>query len=113
MRLTECRTISKMEKMYSLIASSNPSNWDGPIWGISNYLVWEGLVKYGFNAEAKELAEKTVVLFGKDFEKNETLHEYYDPESGEPILHPGFQDWNYLALNMLAWLENRPVISEF
>jgi putative isomerase len=107
------RTISKMEKMYSLIASSNPSNWDGPIWGISNYLVWEGLVKYGFNAEAKELAEKTVVLFGKDFEKNETLHEYYDPESGEPILHPGFQDWNYLALNMLAWLENRPVISEF
>ena len=38
---------------------------------------------------------------------------YKNPESGEPILHPGFQDWNYLALNMLAWLENRPVISEF
>jgi putative isomerase len=107
------RTLSKMEKMYSLIASSNPSNWDGPIWGISNYLVWEGLVKYGFKAEAKELAEKTVVLFGRDFKKTGTLHEYYDPESGEPILHPGFQDWNYLAINMLAWLEHRQVISEF
>ena len=107
------RSLSKMEKMYSLRASSNPSNWDGPIWGISNYLVWRGLVKYGFDKEAKELAEKTVVLFGKDFQKTGTLHEYYDPDNGYPILHPGFQDWNYLVLNMLAWLEHRQVIIEF
>ena len=107
------RTLSKMEKMYNLRASGNPSNWQGPIWGISNYLVWKGLVKYGFDKEAKELAAKTVVLFGRDLEKSGTLHEYYDPENGEPILHPDFQDWNYLVLNMLAWLENRQVISEF
>lgn len=107
------RTLSKMEKMYSLRASGNPSNWDGPIWGISNYLVWRGLVKYGYNKEAKKLAEKTVVLFGRDLQKTGTLHEYYDPENGEPILHPNFQDWNYLVLNMLDWLEHKPVISEF
>jgi putative isomerase len=107
------RTISKLEKMYNVRASSNPSNWQGPIWGVSNYLVWKGLVDYGFTEEAKEIAQKTVVLFGKDFTKNGTLHEYYDPDNGEPILHPGFQDWNYLVLNILAWLENRPVISGF
>ena len=31
-------------------------------------------------------------------------------------LHPnpkGFQNWNYLVLNMLAWLEGRNVIKEF
>ena len=48
------RTLSKMEKMYGLYASNNPSNWNGPIWGISNYVVFRGLVKYGFEAEARE-----------------------------------------------------------
>jgi putative isomerase len=107
------RTLSKMEKMYNLKASGNPSNWQGPIWGISNYLIWKGLVNYGLNNEAKELAIKTIILFGKDLEKTGTMHEYYNPENGEPILHPGFQNWNYLVLNMIAWLEGREMISEF
>lgn len=107
------RTLSKMEKMYNLKASGNPSSWLGPIWGISNYLTWKGLVKYGFDEEARELAAKTIVLFGRDFERFGVLHEYYQPENGEPILNPGFQDWNYLVLNMLAWIEDRPMIEEF
>ncbi|MDD4921745.1 MAG: trehalase family glycosidase [Bacteroidales bacterium] len=107
------RSLSKMEKMYSLKATGNPSSWLGPVWGISNYITWKGLVKYGFTKEAKELAAKTIVLFGKDFEKNGALHEYYQPENGEPILNKGFQNWNYLVLNMLAWMEGRPVVEEF
>lgn len=107
------RTLSKMEKMYSLRASANPSNWRGPIWGISNYMVFRGLVKYGYDAEAKELAAKTIRLFGKDFEKNDALHEYYEPETGVPLLGKGFQNWNYLVINMIAWLEGEEVVEEF
>ena len=107
------RTLSKLEKMYSVRASSNPSNWLGPIWGISNYMVYSGLVKYGFHTEAKELAFKTISLFGKDLEKNGALHEYYEPETGEPILNKGFQNWNYLVLNMIDWASGKPVIKEF
>jgi putative isomerase len=107
------RTLSKLEKMYSVRASNNPSNWLGPIWGISNYMVYKGLLKYNFTSEAKELAEKTIVLFGRDFENNGALHEYYEPETGEPILNKGFQNWNYLVMNMMAWLEERAVIAEF
>ncbi|WNH09155.1 MGH1-like glycoside hydrolase domain-containing protein [Thalassobellus suaedae] len=107
------RTLSKMEKMYSMRASANPSNWRGPIWGISNYMVFKGLKDYGFNIEAKELALKTVWLFGKDFETNGALHEYYEPETGEPLLNKGFQNWNYLVLNMIAWLEGNQVVEEF
>jgi putative isomerase len=107
------RTLSKMEKMYSMRASANPSNWRGPVWGISNYMVFRGLADYGYTDEARELAEKTVMLFGKDFEKNGALHEYYEPETGEPILNKGFQNWNYLVLNMVAWLEGNKVIKEF
>jgi hypothetical protein len=107
------RSLSKMEKMYSLRASGNPSNWLGPVWGISNYMVFKGLVKYGYTAEAREMAEKTILLFGKDFEANGALHEYYDPDSGLPILNKGFQNWNYLVLNMIAWYEGKPYVEEF
>ena len=107
------RTLSKLEKMYNVKASGNPSSWLGPIWGVSNYMTWKGLVNYGMDKEAKELAAKTVVLFGRDFERNGALHEYYLPENGEPVLNKGFQNWNFLVLNMLAWLEGRHVVSEF
>lgn len=107
------RTLSKLEKMYNLRATHNPSNWQGPIWGISNYMVFRGLVSYGFREEARRMADKTVTLFGNDLRSNGTLHEYYDPDSGAPIINPGFQNWNYLVLNMLAWLDGRPVVREF
>jgi len=99
--------------MYSVRASGNPSNWLGPIWGISNYLTYRGLLNYGYNQEAKELACKTIMLFGNDFKKNGALHEYYEPDSGEPILNKGFQNWNYLVLNMIDALTGGKTIEEF
>jgi putative isomerase len=107
------RTLSKLEKMYNVRGSGNPSLWTGPIWGVSNYLVFRGLVEYGFESDARELAEKTILLFGKDLERHGALHEYYLPESGEPVLNRGFQNWNYLVLNMAAWYEGRPFVTEY
>ena len=107
------RTLSRMEKMYNLRASGNPSSWLGPVWGISNYLVFRGLVRYGFADEARELAGKTIALFGSDLEKCGALHEYYQPENGAPLLNIGFQNWNYLVLNMICWLEGESVVEEF
>ncbi len=40
------------------------------------------------------------------------LHEFYEPDTGEPIVSKGFQNWNYLVMNMLAWQEGRPVVEE-
>lgn len=107
------RTLSRLEKMYDLRASNNPSNWLGPVWGISNYLVFRGLLRYGYLDDARELAEKTVRLFGHDLEANGSLHEYYNPDNGEPIITHGFQNWNFLVLNMIAFLEGRRAIAEF
>lgn len=107
------RTLSRQEKMYNLRASGNPSSWLGPIWGISNYLTFRGLLRYGYTADARQLAERTIALFGRDFARFGALHEYYQPENGEPILNRGFQNWNYLVLNMIAWLEGKPVVAEF
>ena len=107
------RTLSRLEKMYNIRATHNPSNWQGPIWGISNYMVFRGLADYGFQKEARQMAEKTITLFGTDLKNEGALHEYYNPETGAPIMNKGFQNWNYLVLNMLAWLEGRTVVHEF
>lgn len=107
------RTLSKLEKMYNVRASGNPSLWTGPVWGISNYIVFSGLVNYGYDQDARDVARKTIVLFGRDFERFGALHEYYLPESGEPVLNKGFQNWNYLVLNMSAWYEGKERVREF
>lgn len=107
------RTLSPQEKMYRVMASNNPSCWLGPVWGISNYLTFRGLLKYGFEAEARELCEKTIRLLGRDVLRFGTMHEYYAPDDGEPILNPGFQNWNMLVLNMICWYEGKPFVEEF
>ncbi len=107
------RTLSRLEKMYTVVASGNPSCWLGPIWGVANYLTWSGLVRTGHTVQAKLVAEKTVLLFGRDLEKNGVLHEYYDPDTGEGVINPGFQNWNLLVLNMIAWLQGKPRVEEF
>jgi putative isomerase len=96
------RTLSNLESMYSLTAhSGNPSNWLGPIWIITNYLVWKALNTYGFKAEAAELADKTLSLLQSDLETSGTLNEYYEPDTGDAISHKGFVDWNMLVLEMI------------
>ncbi|MBQ9477670.1 MAG: glycoside hydrolase family 37 [Bacteroidales bacterium] len=107
------RSLSPLEKMYDVRASGNPSSWQGPVWINVNWLVFRGLVRYGFLDDARELAEKTVILLGRDLERFGALHEYYLPDNGEPVLNKGFQNWNYLVINMIDWLEGRPVVTEF
>lgn len=107
------RSLAKTEKMYTVKPSGNPSCWLGPIWGIANYMVFKGLLKYGYEKEAVELAQKTVEMFGKDIENCGKMHEYYSPETGEPVHNIGFQSWNFLVCNMIAYLDNKKVIEEF
>lgn len=95
------RSLSNQESMYALAASGNPSNWLGPVWTVSNYFTWVGLKRYGFTAEARELAEKTIKVLSEDLEHSGSLNEYYHPDTGVPLSHTGFIDWNMLVLEML------------
>lgn len=106
------RTLSPYEKMYCITESSNPSCWLGPVWGVSNYLVFRGLLRYGYTALAEELAQKTVELFDRDIRENGAMHEYYHPDTGCGIAHLGFQSWNLLAGNMVSWLRGEETVFE-
>jgi putative isomerase len=95
------RSLSSRESMYSLAFSSNPSNWLGPVWIIVNHFAWKGLQRYGFQAEARALADKTIALLAADLKLNGSLNEYYHPDTGAALSHKGFMDWNLLVLEMI------------
>jgi putative isomerase len=96
------RSLSSHESMYCMDFSSNPSNWLGPVWIIVNYLVWRGLRNYGFQPEARDLADKTLRLLAADVAAHGSLNEYYHPDTGAPLSHKGFMDWNLLVLEMIG-----------
>jgi hypothetical protein len=56
--------------------------WRGDIWGPTNYLVYEGLNRYGKDETALEFAEKSYGLFKSDWERNQHSDENYSPWGG-------------------------------
>lgn len=98
-------TLAKDEKMFDLSVTNNPSNWLGPIWLVANYIVFKGLLDYGYREEARSMCERSLKLLGQDLERTGSMHEYYNPFTGEPVMNGGFINWNILALNMADELE--------
>lgn len=95
------RTLACNERMYDPNTdTSNPSNWLGPVWILSNYLVYLALKNYGYNEDAIELASKTHALLLNDIKFTNSLHECYHPDTGVPNFNEGFFSWNILALLM-------------
>lgn len=91
------RTLAKNEPVYNLVETSNPSNWQGPVWIVSTWLMFKGLLNYGYLQEAKQVAENLLGNLCRDLEENGALHEYYNPESGNSHINLGFMNWNALA----------------
>lgn len=79
---------------------ANECNWRGPTWAPTNYMIFQGLLHYGFTAEAQDLAAR---LFDMALIKNPNLREYYNAETGEGIGQTQF--WGFTALYYLMLLE--------
>lgn len=98
-------TLARNEKMFDLSATNNPSNWLGPVWIVANYVVFHGLMRYGYRQEAEAICRGTLELLDRDLRCSGQLHEYYNPDTGEPVMNGGFLNWNLLVLNMCAELQ--------
>lgn len=73
--------------------------WRGRIWPNVNYLVWQGLRRYGFEAEAGRLAHQSLDLFRQSWTKRRLCGENYGAETGEINDKPGndpFYTWGAL-----------------
>jgi len=97
-------TLAKNEKMFNLEVTNNPSNWLGSIWLVANYVVFKGMLNYGYRKEAEEICGHSLILLGEDLKKTGCMHEYYNPFNGEPVMNGGFINWNILVLNMIKEL---------
>lgn len=95
------RSLSAKEPLYNMSNIIKPlSNWQGPVWVLSNYLMMHGLRRYGYLREAEHLAGVTVAMLAGDLERTGGMHECYHAESGEGLAAPGFVGWNLLAARM-------------
>lgn len=106
-------SLAQDEKMFNLSATINPSNWLGPIWVVANYVVFRGLMNYGYREPAEQICANIVSLLGSDLEESGTLHEFYNPKTGKPIMNGGFLNWNLLAVNMIDELKGKVPVVEW
>jgi hypothetical protein len=81
--------------------SHHECNWRGPTWAPTNYMIFQGLRRYGYGADARELATR---LFSMALVKNPVLREYYNAETGEGLGQTRF--WGFTALYYGMLLES-------
>lgn len=57
--------------------------WRGRIWGPMNFLVSEGIKRYGFNETAYSFSRKSLDLFMKEWREENHIHENYNTITGD------------------------------
>ena len=92
---------AKTEPDYYQNPTARECNWRGPTWAPTNYMIFQGLQRYGMHTEARELARR---LFHMAIDKNPVLREYYNAETGEGLGQTRF--WGFTALYYGMLLES-------
>jgi len=70
--------------------------WQGPTWFNTNWLIIDGLRRYGYKDHAEALIESSLELV-----QNGAFNEYYNPLTGDPL---GAPDFSWTAAVALDWL---------
>ncbi len=87
-------TLARSERWYTRdwLPADLGCNWRAKTWIPTNYMVYQGLRKYGFNDLASLVAHRTVQLV-----KTAGDREYYDAETGEGCGLDPFWGWSLLG----------------
>ena len=112
------RSLSKQDPDYNNVSMIDPySNWQGPVWINANYLFYIALKRYGFDAEAKQLADVLGRVVLDDIAKWKSMHENYNAETGDGLaptpeqspnhVFTGFVGWNLLVQDILQCEVNK------
>ncbi len=73
--------------------------WEGPSWVNTNWLIIDGLRRYGFHKHADALRESTLEMVDKS-----GFYEYFDPLNGEPA---GAENFSWTAALTIDLLKNK------
>ncbi|PKL82296.1 MAG: hypothetical protein CVV24_10785 [Ignavibacteriae bacterium HGW-Ignavibacteriae-3] len=74
--------------------------WNGPVWLLWDYMVFDGLKKYGYNKIASELADKMVLAVTTQLKKNHNFWESYSPDN-EVLNSPPNYIWDSIMARVL------------
>ena len=72
-------------------------NWQGTTWIPTNYMIFHGLMRYGYKDVARQLALKTLKMA---LVENPVTREYYDSDTGKGNGMNPFWGWSSLAYVM-------------
>lgn len=76
----------------------NPEKyWQGPTWINTNWLVIDGLRKYGYENEAEQIRQKSIKLVEKS-----GFYEYFNPLDGSPAGTNNFSWTAALIIDLLS-----------
>ncbi|HSX07797.1 MAG TPA: trehalase family glycosidase [Candidatus Saccharimonadales bacterium] len=71
--------------------------WQGPTWMNTNWLIIDGLERYGFKEHAAALIESSLELV-----QRAGFYEYFDPINGNPL---GSNNFSWTAACVIDWLK--------
>ncbi len=74
--------------------------WNGPVWMLWDYMVYDGLKLYGYNDIARQLAAKMVNCVGIQLSKNHNYWESYSPDN-EVLNCPPNYIWDAIIARLL------------
>ena len=94
-------TWSKSEPDYYQERRGGECTWRGATWIPTNYMVFRGLIRYGYTEVARQLADKTFELVVSEPD----LREFYNGETGSGQGLAPFWGWSSLGYVMKAELE--------
>lgn len=97
------RSLDRRDPIFNNTHGTAPSNWQGPVWLVGNYINLCGLIKAGLREEAVELATRLQALLHADLQSRGQMSECYHSETGAPLAQGGFLSWNLLAANMMDY----------
>jgi glycogen debranching enzyme len=111
---------AKTEPDYYQGRKDKECNWRGSSWMPTNYLIFHGLIRYGFKEEARELSNR---CFRMAVEENPVTREFYNAETGAGLGQTEFWGFSTLAYVMPLELdlgydptdldtEVRPIVTE-
>jgi glycogen debranching enzyme len=74
--------------------------WNGPVWLLWDYLVYDGLRQYGYRETARQLAQKMVKAAEVQLSKNHNFWESYSPDN-EVLNCPSNYIWDAILAKLL------------
>jgi len=74
--------------------------WNGPVWLLWDYMVFDGLMKYGYDDLARQLAGKMMLAVTTQLTKNHNFWESYSPDN-EVLNCPTNYIWDAIMAKLL------------